>query len=90
MVSNSTNINKMNNHISLQLAEHKQGFLVPRMTMENEVLTLNKHKNVAEVIMVNGIPKLFVIKNNMSDDLKMYYFLTLLTVFSMKPQKLSI
>jgi len=90
MVSNSTNINKMNNHISLQLVEHKQGFLVPHMTMENEVLTLNKHKNVAEVLTVNGIPKLFVIKNNMSDDLKMYYFLTLLTVFSMKPQKLSI
>ena len=69
---------------------HLTSFLIPNMTMENEVLTLNGHKNVAQAITGNGITKRFFIKNNMSDDLEMYYVLTLVTIFSMKPQKLSI
>lgn len=66
MVNNYTNINKMNNHISLNSLNTKTRIFVPTykmcMTMENEVLTLNRHKNVTDVIMVNGIPKLIVIK----------------------------
>ena len=41
MVSNSTNINKMNSHLSHQIIEHKK-----HMALEIQVLAWYRHKNV--------------------------------------------
>jgi hypothetical protein len=43
-VNNSTNINKMNNNLSSQLAEHKK--IPQHMTLEIKVLAWDKHKNM--------------------------------------------
>jgi hypothetical protein len=46
MINNFTNINKAKNHLSPQLVEH--------MTLKNQVLAWNKHKNMAELNQLMG------------------------------------
>ena len=52
MVNNSTNINKMYNHLLPQIIEHKKR---PRhMTLDIQVLAWNRHKTVAELNLLMG------------------------------------
>jgi uncharacterized protein YpmS len=44
MVFNSTNINKINNHLSTELTEHKKDH---DMTLKIQVLAWKRHKNMA-------------------------------------------
>ena len=45
IVNNSANINKTNNHLSTQLVDHKKK--TTTYDMENQVLTWDRHKDVA-------------------------------------------
>ena len=60
MVNNSTNINKMNNHLSPSLTEHKKNPW--NTTLEIQVFAWDRHKNVIGLnrLMVSKPPPLLV------------------------------
>jgi hypothetical protein len=71
MVDNSMNINKMNNHLSTQLIEHKKKKTTTRadgqVVLEIQVLTWDRHKNVRRLNWLIGSQP-FPLDNWISND----------------------
>ena len=59
VVNNSTNINKTNNNLSHKIIEHKER--QRHMTLEIQVVSMNKHMNVAELIRLMGTQPSFIV-----------------------------